>query len=248
MLPPDCRIEQGLIRDRNVEILSSSCTKLKPCRQGSGFFEHKISVFQQVRKGAQITALDRSTLLRDAKKGAGEMFKIGDVVVYPIHGVARITDIKKERIGNSDQLCYVLETEINSVTKKPVIKLPVDKVESNNVRKIVAEEEVPNVIEILKKRGMRTDSQTWNRRHREYQEKMRSGSIFQAAEVFRDLSLLKESKDLSYGERRLFDQAKNLLIKELSIAKKTDEREIEQTIGTIFKRSIPPDSFTEDNA
>ena len=83
------------------------------------------------------------------------MFKIGDVVVYPIHGVARITDIKKERIGNSDQLCYVLETEINSVTKKPVIKLPVDKVESNNVRKIVAEEEVPNVIEILKKRGMR---------------------------------------------------------------------------------------------
>jgi CarD family transcriptional regulator len=176
------------------------------------------------------------------------MFKIGDVVVYPIHGVARITAIQKERIGGSDQLCYVLETELNSVTKKPVIKLPIDKVESNNVRKIVAEDEVPKVIEILKKRGMKTDSQTWNRRHREYQEKMRSGSIFQAAEVFRDLSLLKESKDLSYGERRLFDQAKNLLIKELSIAKRTDEREIEQTISTIFRRSIPPDSFTEGKA
>ena len=175
------------------------------------------------------------------------MFKIGDVVVYPIQGVARITDIKKERIGDSDQLCYVLETEINSVTKKPVIKLPVDKVESNNVRKIIAEEEVPKVIEILKKRGMRTDSQTWNRRHREYQEKMRSGSIFQAAEVFRDLTLIKESKDLSYGERRLFDQAKNLLIRELSIAKKTDEREIEQTISKIFRRSVPTELFTGEN-
>jgi len=174
------------------------------------------------------------------------MFKIGDVVVYPIHGVARITDIKKEKIGGSDQLCYVLETEINAVTKKPVIKLPVDKVESNNVRKIVAEDEVDGVFEILKKRGMKTDSQTWNRRHREYQEKMRSGSIFQAAEVFRDLSLLKENKDLSYGERRLFDQARNLLIKELSIAKKTDEREIEQSISTIFKRIIPAEHLAEE--
>ena len=100
----------------------------------------------------------------------------------------------------------------------------------------------------LKKRGMKTDSQTWNRRHREYQEKMRSGSIFQAAEVFRDLSLLKENKDLSYGERRLFDQAKNLLIKELSIAKKAEECEIEQTISTIFKRSTPADSFAEESA
>ena len=141
------------------------------------------------------------------------MFKVGDVVVYPIHGVARIVNISKEKIGNSDQLCYILETEIKTANEKPVIKLPVDKVESNRVRKIVDEQEVPQIIEVLQRRGMKTDSQTWNRRHREYQEKMRSGSIFQAAEVYRDLSLLKETKDLSHGERRLFDQAYNLLIK-----------------------------------
>ena len=72
---------------------------------------------------------------------------------------------------------------------------------------------------------------------------MRSGSIFQAAEVFRDLSILKQSKDLSHGERRLFDQAKNLLIKELSIAKKIDEGEIERTINKIFNpgNQPPPD-------
>ncbi|MGC8658491.1 MAG: hypothetical protein ACP5U1_05400, partial [Desulfomonilaceae bacterium] len=76
------------------------------------------------------------------------------------------------------------------------------------------------------------------RRHREYQEKMRSGSIFQAAEVYRDLCLLKENKDLSHGERRLYDQAHNLLIKELSIAKKTDEIEIERTLNRIFQKSF----------
>ena len=85
--------------------------------------------------------------------------------------------------------------------------------------------------------AVETESQTWNRRHREYQDKMRTGSIFQAAEVYRDLSLLKENKDLSHGERRLFDQAYNLLIKELSIAKKTDETEIERTLNNIFEKS-----------
>lgn len=170
-----------------------------------------------------------------------EEFKIGDVVVYPIHGVARVTDIKMERIGNANQRCYILETEIKTVNDKPVIKLPVDKAESNRVRKIVDESEVPIVIEILEQRSSKTDTLTWNKRHREYQEKMRSGSIFQAAEVYRDLCLLKETKDLSHGERRLFDQARNLLIKELSIAKRTDEGDIERTISKIFKEHKAPD-------
>lgn len=166
------------------------------------------------------------------------MFKVGDVVVYPIHGVARIKEIRNEKIGGADQMCYILETEINT-PKKPVIKLPVDKADMNGVRRIVDASEVPKIIGILKTRTQKTSSQTWNRRHREYQEKMRSGSIFQAAEVYRDLNLLKETKDLSHGERKLFDQARNLLIKELSIAKRVDEREIEVTIGRIFKKANP---------
>ena len=64
------------------------------------------------------------------------MFKIGEVVVYPVHGVARIVGIRKEKIGNSDQLCYILETEIKTANEKPVIKLPIDKVESNRVQKL----------------------------------------------------------------------------------------------------------------
>jgi len=176
------------------------------------------------------------------------MFKVGDVVVYPIHGVARITNITKEKIGDSLQLCYILETEIKTPNRRPLIKLPVVKAEANGVRKIVNEEEVPQVIEILKKRGMKADSQTWNRRHREYQDKMRTGSIFKAAEVFRDLTLLKETKDLSHGERRLFDQARSLLINELSIAKRTDAGDIERTINQIFARSNPPAPADEDQS
>ncbi len=164
------------------------------------------------------------------------MFEIGEVVVYPIHGVARITDIKMESIGGAKQLCYILETEIQTANERPVIKLPVDRAEANRVRKIVDEQGAAEVMRILQERADATSSQTWNRRHREYQEKMRTGSIFQAAEVFRDLSLLKENKDLSHGERRLFDQARNLLIKELSIAKRTREEDIEVTINTIFAR------------
>ncbi len=174
------------------------------------------------------------------------MFKVGDLVVYPIHGVARITEIRNENIGGAEQQCYILKTEVKSGAGSSVIKLPVDKVDSNGVRRVVSEEEVPKVIEILEKRGSRNDSLTWNRRHREYQDKMRSGSIFSAAEVYRDLSLLKETKDLSHGERRLYDQAHNLLIKELSIAKRTDEDDIERAIAKIFEASISPGDVIRD--
>lgn len=162
------------------------------------------------------------------------MFEVGDIVVYPIHGVARIAAIQNENIGGEEELCYILETEMKTGNHRPVIKLPVSKAEANGVRRVVDETQVGKVIEILKQRSSKTDSLTWNKRHREYQEKMRTGSIYQAAEVFRDLTLLKETKDLSHGERKLFDQARNLLIKELSIVKRTDEGEIERTIAKIF--------------
>ena len=168
------------------------------------------------------------------------MFEIGDAVVYSSSGVARIIDVRGEKIRDSHQHCLILET-VNGA----LIKLPLEKAEAGGVRKVINEEEVPGVIEILRKRGMTTDSQTWNRRLRDYQEKMKTGSIFNVAEVFRDLTLLKESKDLSYSERRLLDQAGSLLINELSFAKKTDTNEIERTINRIFSKSPPATSPDE---
>ena len=84
------------------------------------------------------------------------------------------------------------------------------------------------------KRQLAGDNQTWNRRYREYMDKIKTGSLYEVAEVFRDLYLLKTSKDLSFGERKLYDTAQVLLIKELSTAKNTDEKTILSEIEALF--------------
>jgi CarD family transcriptional regulator len=79
------------------------------------------------------------------------------------------------------------------------------------------------------------DNQTWNRRYRDYMEKIKTGSLFEVAEVYRDLSLLKFTKDLSFGERKLYDTAQNLLVKELSTAKNKTEKAVIKEIEALFK-------------
>jgi CarD family transcriptional regulator len=113
--------------------------------------------------------------------------------------------------------------------------IPLSNVTSVGLRDVIDKKEVPRVYEIMKKRDMPVDNQTWNRRYREYTEKIKTGSVFEVAEVLRDLYLLKEDKDLSFGERKMLDTAQSLLLKELSIAKKTDERAIMGDIKTIFE-------------
>ena len=81
---------------------------------------------------------------------------------------------------------------------------------------------------------MAVEGQTWNRRYREYMEKIKTGSVFEIAEVLRDLYLLKGDKDLSFGERKMLDTARALLIKELSLAKECTEDEIESDLKKIF--------------
>ena len=78
------------------------------------------------------------------------------------------------------------------------------------------------------------DNQTWNRRYRQYMEKIRTGSPYEIAAVLRDLYQLKFDKDLSFGERKMLDTAKSFLIKEISLAKNVDEQQIEQEISDIF--------------
>ena len=90
------------------------------------------------------------------------------------------------------------------------------------------------VYEILKERNVKIDQTTWNRRYREYMEKIKTGSIFEIAEVLRNLFLLRHSKDLSFGERKMLDQAKHLLVKEISLAKAAKEEMVEQEIQSIF--------------
>lgn len=78
------------------------------------------------------------------------------------------------------------------------------------------------------------ENQTWNRRYREYMEKIKTGSVYEVAEVYRDLLMLKSEKDLSFGERKMLDTARTLLVKEISLAKKVAEAKIERDLEKIF--------------
>jgi CarD family transcriptional regulator len=158
------------------------------------------------------------------------MFKIGDKAVYPAHGVGIIEDIKCRVISGAKRTFYVLRI----VDKEMTIMIPTDNAQTVGLREIIDKKEVPKVFRILAERNVGVDCQTWNRRYREYMEKIKSGSVFEVAEVLRDLVLLKCDKDLSFGERQMLDLAQNLLVKELSIAKNMAEEKMRLRLQSIF--------------
>ncbi|MDI6752877.1 MAG: CarD family transcriptional regulator [Thermodesulfobacteriota bacterium] len=158
------------------------------------------------------------------------MFKIGDKAVYPAHGVGVIEDIKCKVISGSKRTFYVLRF----LEKEMTIMVPTDNAQSVGLREIIDKKEVPKVFRILSERNGKVDCQTWNRRYREYMEKIKSGSVFEVAEVLRDLVHLKNNKDLSFGERQMLDLAQNLLVKELSIAKNMAEEKVRLRLMSIF--------------
>jgi CarD family transcriptional regulator len=112
--------------------------------------------------------------------------------------------------------------------------IPTTNVSNVGLREIIEQSEVPRLYTILKKRDVTIDNQTWNRRYREYMEKIKTGSVFEVAEVYRDLLMLKLEKELSFGERKMLDTARNLLVKEISLAKKVREEQVEKDLDRIF--------------
>jgi CarD family transcriptional regulator len=112
--------------------------------------------------------------------------------------------------------------------------IPTNNVANVGLRDIIGQSEVPKLYSILKKRNVTIDNQTWNRRYREYMEKIKTGSVFEVAEVYRDLLILKLEKDLSFGERKMLDTARSLLVKEISIAKNVGEEQVEKDLDSIF--------------
>ncbi len=158
-------------------------------------------------------------------------FKPGDKAVYPAHGVGEVKAIETREISGNKQTFYILRILDNGMT----IMVPTQNVKSVGLREIIGEEQVEEVYEILQERDITVDNQTWNRRYREYMDKIKSGSVYEIAEVLRDLSLLKFEKELSFGERKMLDTARSLLVKELSIAQGLGEEEVLKEIQKIFK-------------
>ena len=158
-------------------------------------------------------------------------FQVGDLAVYPAHGVGEIQAIESRVINGEKQDFYIMKVLENGM----VIMIPIRNVESVGLRDIISKEDVPRVYDVMKSRqdGL-PDNQTWNRRYREYMDKIKTGSLYDVAEVFRDLSLLKLTKDLSFGERKLYDTAQVLLVRELSTAKNADEDTVISELESLF--------------
>jgi CarD family transcriptional regulator len=158
------------------------------------------------------------------------MFKVGDLAVYPAQGVGVIEAIESREVMGSTQKFYIMKIMSNGMK----IMIPTGSAESVGLRELILEDDVPKGYEILKNKDITIDKQTWNKRYREYLEKIKTGSVFEIARVLRDLLILKNDKNLSFGERKMMDTAKSLLIKEISIASNAEETKIEQDLKTIF--------------
>lgn len=161
-------------------------------------------------------------------------FQVGDLAVYPAHGVGRIESIESRTINGEKHDFYILKILENSM----VIMIPTWNVDSVGLRNTIDVDQIPEIYDVLvTKKDDIFDNQTWNRRYKEYMDKLKTGSLFDVAQVFRDLYLLKFIKDLSFGERKLLDTAKGLLLRELCTAKNTDEKTMWSEIESLFEKS-----------
>lgn len=154
-------------------------------------------------------------------------FKVGDKAVYPSQGIVEVVGLERREIHNKIQHFYVLCLAESGLR----ILVPVHKAEQVGLRPVSGKDEVAEVLAILREKDVALDRHTWNRRYRGFMDKIKSGSIFEVAEVLRDLHRLKRTKPLSFGERRMMDTAKELIVQELSVAQLTAQENVERTLA-----------------
>ena len=159
------------------------------------------------------------------------MFNVGDIAVYPAHGVGVIESVESKNISGREQSFLVMRILDNDMT----IMIPTDNIEKVGLREIIPPEKVDEVFDILREKSTPSDSKTWNRRFREYSEKIKTGSPKDIAEVLRDLMAIKNEKGLSFGERKMLDNVKNLLAKEIAIATNNPVDSVEKKLTGVFE-------------
>ncbi len=156
------------------------------------------------------------------------MFDIGNYVVCPGHGVGQITNIEIKDLSGVEKSFFIVKIISNGMT----IMVPSDN--KNGLRELITDNDVTEVFQLLNEHDVKVDNSTWNRRHREYLAKVKTGSLLEIADVLRSLFLLKTSKKLSFGERKMMDQCKDLIVKEIAISTGGVEKEIETKIDSCF--------------
>ncbi|MBX7138761.1 MAG: CarD family transcriptional regulator [Oligoflexia bacterium] len=177
-------------------------------------------------------SVKKSVLLFGAVKSSAPLkgFKVGDKVVYPGHGVGQITSMRSKAVAGTEQQFF----DITILESGMKILVPVVQADSVGLRKVVDKKAIDKVYSILKDRKGKIDTQTWNRRFREYSQKIKTGSVFEIAEVMRDLSVLSAEKELSFGEKKMLDTAQSLLVSEIAIAKARPHEKVMGELKSFF--------------
>ncbi|MGO0121894.1 CarD family transcriptional regulator [Desulfothermobacter acidiphilus] len=158
------------------------------------------------------------------------LFKVGDKVVYPMHGAGVIEAIEEREILGERREYYVLRFPIGSNMK---VMVPIDNCQEIGLRRVIDKTEVQSIIKLLCSSctAMPTN---WNHRYRANLEKIKSGNIYAVAEVVRNLGRRERERGLSSGEKRMLENAKQILISELVLAMEMQEEEARQLLDRAF--------------
>lgn len=158
------------------------------------------------------------------------MFSVGDKVVYPNHGAGTIVGAETKEILGEEKKYYIMKLPIGEMK----VMIPVEKVEEIGIRRVISTEEADDVLSLLKGDKSKM-SQNWNRRYRANMEKLKTGDIYEVAEVVRNLTIRDHEKGLSTGEKKMLNNSRQILISELVLAKDMDEEEVEELISDVFE-------------
>ena len=166
--------------------------------------------------------------------GKALAFDVGDYVVYPKHGVGRVTEIQNEEIAGMDLELYVLRFEKERMT----LRVPTNKVEAIGMRKLSSDKTLKEAMEMLKGKP-KVKRTMWSRRAQEYEAKINSGEIVLIAEVTRDLFRPDDQPEQSYSERQIFEAASSRLARELAAMDKTDEPTALEKVLDVLREHAP---------
>ncbi len=173
------------------------------------------------------------------------MYKVDDLVVYPAQGVGKINRIDKKSIGGVNCDIYIVGIQSNNIT----LMVPVQNAGSVGLRQLVDKNKAADILESLKNTTARNVyvGQNWNRRFRKYSDKMKSPDLSVVAEVLRELLVIGRDKELSYGERRLQEQAMSLVVGEISEVLGVSPDDLRNSLLEMYAPTPIPDDSKADS-
>jgi CarD family transcriptional regulator len=168
-------------------------------------------------------------LAKSDRKGGSGLYKVGDKVVYPHHGAGTVIKKEKRKVLGEEREYLTIQILHNDMT----VNVPTANADRVGLRKVIDGNTVEQVLKALRGSGT-TMPKNWNRRFKHNRDKMKTGDIFELAEVVRNLSLRDHEKGLSTGEKQMFVKAKKILVSELMYAKGMDEEEAAEWLDDIL--------------